>query len=81
MNSEQTAFHSDSILREIHAIKDQNGKRFDYDIRALAHDLMLRQVLLRDAPSPSLAITGPTAPAKLKRRTTRRTQAKRKAMV
>ena len=81
MNSEQTAFHSDSILREIHAIKDQNGKRFDYDIRALAHDLMLRQALLRDAPSSSLAISGPTAPAKRTRRTNRRTQAKRKVMV
>ena len=48
---------------------------------ALAHDLMSQQVLLRDALSPSLAITGPTAPAKLQRRTTRRTQAKRKVMV
>ena len=74
MNYEPTAFDSDSILGEIHATKDQNGKRFDYDIRALAHDLMLRQVLLRDAPSPSLAITGSTAPAKLKRRTARITQ-------
>ena len=81
MNSEQTAFHSDSILREIHAIKDQNGKRFDYDIRAVAHDLMVRQRLLRDAPSLSLANTGPTALAKLKRRTRRRTQAKRKVMI
>jgi hypothetical protein len=81
MNSDPTAFPSDSTLREIHAIKDQNGKRFDYDIRALADDLMLRQGLLRDAPSSSLANTGPTALAKLKRRTQRRTQAKRKVMV
>ena len=81
MNSEPTAFPSDSILREINAIKDQNGKRFDYDIRALAHDLMVRQGLLRDAPSFSLANTGPTARAKLKRRAKRRTQAKRKVMI
>jgi hypothetical protein len=81
MNSEPTAFPSDSILREIHAIKDQNGKRFEYDIRALAHDLMVRQGLLRDASSLLLANPGPAALAKLKHRTKRRTQAKRKVKI
>lgn len=74
MNSEPISLRSESILKEIHAIKDQNGRRFDYDIRALARDLMARQVLL---PVASLAAEMPTSPSKLKRRT----QMKQKIMV
>jgi hypothetical protein len=65
----------DPILIEMHAIKDAVSAEFGHDIDALfAHLKALEAGILTSR-------NGPTAPAKLKRRTTRRIQAKRKVMI